>query len=141
MQRLPVEVAERIITNLSDKDLFIGSSVCRVWWQIVRQEAYKRWKKYACRIGDIYKEIQAIREREQKEEIEWQEASYAVEKLNNCMGTFTGNQVYIINKMLKYEMIVDPQEREIIKYTSSEFNWGGDPWRFDWEWNEWTQQE
>ncbi|PKY61127.1 hypothetical protein RhiirA4_485697 [Rhizophagus irregularis] len=122
MQRLPVEVAERIITNLSDKNLFIGSSVCRVWWQIVRQEAYKR-------------------EEERKGEIEWQKASYAVEELNNCMGTFAGNQVYIMNKMLKYEMIVDLQEREIIEYASSEFNWGGDPWRFDWEWNEWTQQE
>ncbi|PKY61126.1 hypothetical protein RhiirA4_485696 [Rhizophagus irregularis] len=141
MQRLPVEVAERIITNLSDKNLFIGSSVCRVWWQIVRQEAYKRWKKYACRIGDIYREIQAVREEERKGEIEWQKASYAVEELNNCMGTFAGNQVYIMNKMLKYEMIVDLQEREIIEYASSEFNWGGDPWRFDWEWNEWTQQE
>jgi len=30
MQRIPVEVAERIIANLSDEDLFIGSSVCRV---------------------------------------------------------------------------------------------------------------
>ena len=66
MQRIPVEVAERIIANLSDKDLFIGSSVCRAWWQIVRQEAYKRWKEYACRIGDIYREIQAVREEKRK---------------------------------------------------------------------------
>ncbi|RGB38307.1 hypothetical protein C1646_755822 [Rhizophagus diaphanus] len=98
MQQVPVEVAERIITNLSDEDLFIGNS-----------------------------EIQAIREREQNEEIEWQEASYAVEELNNYMGVFTRNQVYIMNKMLKYEMIVDSQKREIIEYASSKFNWEGNP--------------
>ena len=141
MQRVPVEVAERIITNLSDGDLFIGSSVCRVWWQIVRQEAYKRWKKYACWIGDIYKEIQAIKEREQKEEISWLEADYAVEDLNNWMDVHTENQLYIMKKMLKYEMIVDPQEREIIEYASSKHRWGGNPWGFNWEWDEWTQQE
>ncbi|RGB30394.1 hypothetical protein C1646_671740 [Rhizophagus diaphanus] len=102
-----IVVSAKLEDILNNEDLFIGSSVCRVWWQIVHQEAYKRWKKYACKIGDIYKEIQAIREQEQNEEIEWQEASYAVEELNNCMDVFTGNQVYIMNKMLKYEMIVD----------------------------------
>ena len=140
MQRLSVEVAERIITNLSDEDLFIGSSVCRVWWQIVRQEAYKRWKEYACRIGDIYREIQAVREEKRKGEIDWQEASDAIEDLNDWMDDLTEYQIYIMNEMHKYKMIVDPQEREIVEYASNEFNWRENPWEFDWEWNEWTQQ-
>lgn len=141
MQQVPVEVAERIIANLSDKDLFIGSSVCRMWWQIVRQEAYKRWKEYACRIGDIYREIQAVREEELKGEIDWLDAEFEVESLINWMDIFTGDQVNIMEKMLRYGMVIDLQEREIIEHTSSEYNWGGDPWGFDWEWNEWTQQE
>jgi hypothetical protein len=141
MQRVPVEVAERIIAKLSDEDLFIGSSVCRVWWQVVRQEAYKRWKEYACRIGDIYREIQAIREEELKGEIDWLDAEYKVESLINWMDVFTEDQVNIMKKMLRYGMVVDLQEKEIIEHASSEYNWGGNPWRFDWEWNEWTQQE
>ena len=140
MQRIPVEVAERIIANLSDEDLFIESSVCRVWWQIVRQEAYKRWKEYACRIGDIYREIQAVREEKRKGEIDWQEASDAIEDLNDWMDDLTEYQIYIMNEMHKYKMIVDPQEREIVEYASNEFNWRENPWEFDWEWNEWTQQ-
>lgn len=140
MQRIPVEVAERIIANLSDEDLFIGSSVCRVWWQIVRQEAYKRWKEHACRIGDTYREIQAIREEKQKGEIDWQEAIYAIEDLIDWMDVLTEYQIYIMNEMHKYKMIVDPQERKIVEYASNEFNWRENPWEFDWEWNEWTQQ-
>lgn len=139
MQQVPVEIAEQIIANLSDKDLFIGSSVCRMWWQI--QEAYKRWKEYACRIGDIYREIQAVREEELKGEIDWLDAEFEVESLINWMDIFTGDQVNIMEKMLRYGMVIDLQEREIIEHTSSEYNWGGDPWGFDWEWNEWTQQE
>ena len=83
MQRVPVEVAERIIVNLSDEDLFIGSSVCRTWWQIVRQEAYKRWKKYACCIEEIHKEMQDVREEEEKGELGWSEADYEIEQLRN----------------------------------------------------------
>ncbi|RGB22221.1 hypothetical protein C1646_776454 [Rhizophagus diaphanus] len=108
MQRIPVEVAERIIANFSDEDLFIGSSVYRVWWQIVRQEAYKRWKEYAYKIGDIYREIQA-------------------------MDLFTIDQIRIMEDMLKNGMIVDSQEEEIIRHAISENNWG---WKFEWEWND-----
>jgi len=138
MQRVPVEVAERIIAKLSDKDLFIGSSVCRVWWQVVRQEAYKRWKEYACRIGDMYRKIQEV---ELKDEIDWIDAEYELENLDYLMDVFTKDQVNIMKKMLRYGMVVDLQEKEIIEHVSSEYNWGGNPWRFNWEWNEWTQQE
>ncbi|UZO02963.1 uncharacterized protein OCT59_023376 [Rhizophagus irregularis] len=34
-----------------------------------------------------------------------------------------------------------PQERETIEHALSEHRWGGDPWRLDWKWNDWTQQE
>ena len=140
MQRIPVEVAERIIANLSDEDLFIGSSVCRVWWQIVRQEAYKRWKEYAYKIGDIYREIQAVREEERKGEIDWLDAEYDIETLIDWMDLFTIDQIRIMEDMLKNGMIVDSQEEEIIRHAISENNWGGNPWGFEWEWNEHIQQ-
>lgn len=130
MQRIPVEVAERIIANLSDEDLFIGSSVCRVWWQIVRQEAYKRWKEYAYKIGDIYREIQAVREEERKGEIDWLDAEYDIETLIDWMDLFTIDQIRIMEDMLKNGMIVDSQEEEIIRHAISENNWGGNPWGF-----------
>ncbi|EXX64452.1 uncharacterized protein OCT59_026275 [Rhizophagus irregularis] len=57
------------------------------------------------------------------------------------MDRLTENQLYIMEKMLKNGMVVDPQERQIIEYALSEQRWGGNPWRLDWEWNEWTQQE
>ncbi|GBC32540.1 uncharacterized protein OCT59_006917 [Rhizophagus irregularis] len=53
----------------------------------------------------------------------------------------TENQLYIMEKMLRNEMVVNPQERETIEYALSEHRWGGDPWGLNWEWNEWTQQE
>jgi hypothetical protein len=124
MQRVPVEVAEQIIAKLSDEDLFIGSSVCRVWWQVVRQEAYKRWKEYACRIGDIYREIQAIREEELKDEINWLDAEYELDILDYWMDAL----INIMKKMLRYGMIIDLQEKKIIEHASSEYNWEGDPW-------------
>ncbi|PKK40813.1 hypothetical protein RhiirC2_805302, partial [Rhizophagus irregularis] len=83
LDRLPVEIVERIVTKIPDTDLIAASKVDSVWWQEVRHEAYKRWKIYATIIGNIYREIQAIRKREEKEEIEWLEAEYAVEDLNN----------------------------------------------------------
>ena len=111
-----------------------------MWWQIVRREAYKRWKEHACRIGDTYREIQAVREEKRKGEIDWQEAIYAIEDLIDWMDVLTEYQIYIMNEMHKYKMIVDPQERKIVEYASNEFNWRENPWKFDWEWNEWTQQ-
>ncbi|CAB4420168.1 unnamed protein product [Rhizophagus irregularis] len=93
MQRIPVEVAERIIANLSDKDLFIGSS-----------------------IGDIYREIQAVREEERKGEIDWLDAEYDIETLIDWMDLFTLDQIRIMEDMLKNGMIVDSQEEEIIRH-------------------------
>ncbi|RGB31189.1 hypothetical protein C1646_764352 [Rhizophagus diaphanus] len=85
-------------------------------WQIVHQEAYKRWKKYACRIGDIYKEIQAIEEQEQNKEIEWQEVNYAVEELNNYPPRIIEEEIHKIQEsestVAKGESIIKEGEQE-----------------------------
>ncbi|GBC44019.2 uncharacterized protein OCT59_014783 [Rhizophagus irregularis] len=40
----------------------------------------------------------------------------------------TEDQLYIMEKMLRNGMVVDPQERETIEHALSEHKWGGDPW-------------
>ncbi|GET50434.1 hypothetical protein GLOIN_2v1845245 [Rhizophagus irregularis DAOM 181602=DAOM 197198] len=96
LDRLPVEIVERIVAKIPDTDLIAASKVDRVWWQEVRREAYKRWKNYATTIG-------------------W------IDRL-------TEDQLYIMEKMLRNGMVVDPQERETIEHALSEHRWGGDPW-------------
>ncbi|GET62298.1 hypothetical protein GLOIN_2v1882943 [Rhizophagus irregularis DAOM 181602=DAOM 197198] len=91
-----LEIVERIVAKIPDTDLIAVSKVDRVWWQEVRQEAYKRWKNYATTIG-------------------W------IDRL-------TEDQLYIMEKMLRNGMVVDPQERETIEHALSEHRWGGDPW-------------
>ncbi|CAB4421998.1 unnamed protein product [Rhizophagus irregularis] len=118
LDRLPVEIVERIVAKIPDTDLIAASKVDSVWWQEVHQEAYKRWKNYATAIG-IYTGKSGLSESDR----------------------LTEDQLYIMEKMLRNRMVVDPQERETIEYALSESRWGGDPWGLDWEWNEWTQQE
>ena len=131
LDRLPVELVEYIVAKLPDVDLMAVSKVDRVWWQEVRQGAYKRWKKYTCWIEEVHKEIQAVREQEERGEIEWLEAEYAVEDLINYKDVHTENQLNIMEKMLKNGMIVDPQERETIEHALSESRWGCNPWRLN----------
>ncbi|UZO00296.1 uncharacterized protein OCT59_001548 [Rhizophagus irregularis] len=88
LDRLPVEIVERIVAKIPDTDLIAASKVDRVWWQEVRREAYKRW-----------------------------------------INRLTEDQLYIMEKMLRNGMVVDPQERETIEHALSEQRWGGDPWR------------
>ncbi|RGB22359.1 hypothetical protein C1646_776207 [Rhizophagus diaphanus] len=90
-----------------DEDLFIGSTVCQMWWQIVRREVYKRWKNYATTIGSV----QALGKPFEKENIDWITFEY----------------------MLRNGMVIDFQERQIIEYALSEHKWGGDPWGLDWK--------
>jgi hypothetical protein len=40
----------------------------------------------------------------------------------------TKDQLYIMEKMLRNGMVMDPQERETIEHALSEQKWGGDPW-------------
>ncbi|PKC57427.1 hypothetical protein RhiirA1_472509 [Rhizophagus irregularis] len=121
LDRLPVEIVERIVAKIPDTDLIAASKVDSVWWQEVRQEAYKRWKIYATIIGNMY----------------W-ESELSESRWIDCL---TENQLYIMEKMLRNGMVVDPQERETIECALSKQRWGGDPWGLNWEWNEWTQQE
>ncbi|CAB4419569.1 unnamed protein product [Rhizophagus irregularis] len=141
LDRLPVEIVERIVAKIPDTDLIAASKVDSVWWQEVRQEAYKRWKNYATEIGNIYWEIRALRERFEKDDIEWMTFEDVNDSYKNWIDRLTEDQLYIMAKMLRNGMVIDPQERETIEYALSEQRWGGDPWGLDWEWNEWTQQE
>ncbi|GET54099.1 hypothetical protein GLOIN_2v1480149 [Rhizophagus irregularis DAOM 181602=DAOM 197198] len=96
-----------------------------------------RWKNYATTIGHV----QALGKPFEKGNIDW----ISFEDVNNFykrwIDRLTENQLYIMEKMLRNGMVVDPQERETIEHALSEHRWGGDPWRLDWKWNDWTQQE
>ncbi|GBC52882.2 uncharacterized protein OCT59_028564 [Rhizophagus irregularis] len=141
LDRLPVEIVERIVAKIPDTDLIAVSKVDRVWWQEVRQEAYKRWKDYATAIGNIYWEIQALGKWFEKGDIEWITFEDVNDSYKNWINCLTEDQLYIMEKMLRNGMVVDLQERETIEYALSKQRCGGDPWGLDWEWNEWTQQE
>ncbi|GET62273.1 uncharacterized protein OCT59_007633 [Rhizophagus irregularis] len=128
LDRLPVEIVERIVAKIPDTDLIAASKVDRVWWQEVRREAYKRWKNYATTIGDVYWEIQALGKRFEKGDIEWMTFEDVNNFYKNWIDRLTEDQLYIMEKMLRNGMVVDPQERETIEYALSEQRWGGDPW-------------
>ena len=49
----------------------------------------------------------------------------------NWIDRLTEDQLYIMEKMLRNGMVIDPQERETIEYALSEQRWGGDPWGLD----------
>ncbi|GBC31798.2 hypothetical protein GLOIN_2v1791555 [Rhizophagus irregularis DAOM 181602=DAOM 197198] len=99
LDRLPVEKVERIVTKIPDTDLIAASKVDSVWWQEVRQEAYKRWKNYATTIGHV----QALGKPFEKGNIDW----ITFEDEWDGRG---------------------PQKRETIEYALSEQRWEGDPW-------------
>ncbi|UZO14772.1 uncharacterized protein OCT59_006217 [Rhizophagus irregularis] len=75
LDRLPVEIVERIVAKIPDTDLIAASKVDSVWWR-------------------------------------------------GGMG-----------------LLCEPPGKEHWKDALSEHRWGGDPWRLDWKWNDWTQQE
>ncbi|UZO00767.1 uncharacterized protein OCT59_011886 [Rhizophagus irregularis] len=80
LDRLPVEIVERIVAKIPDTDLIAASKVDRV-------HGGGKW-----------------------------------------INRLTEDQLYIMEKMLRNGMVVDPQERETIEYALSEQRWGGDPW-------------
>ncbi|GET55806.1 hypothetical protein GLOIN_2v1783661 [Rhizophagus irregularis DAOM 181602=DAOM 197198] len=129
LDRLPVEIVERIVAKIPDTDLIAASKVDRVWWQEVRREAYKRWKNYATTIGDVYCEIRALGKHYIKREIDWITFEDVNDLYKRWINRLTEDQLYIMEKMLRNGMVVDPQERETIEHALSEQRWGGDPWR------------
>ena len=125
LDRLPVEIVERIVTKIPDTDLIAASKVDSVWWQEVRREAYKRWKFYATTIGDIYWGIQSLGEEFQKGDIDRIKYESVLDLYIRWMDRLTEDRLYIMEKMLRNGMIVDPQERETIEYALKERNpWG-----------------
>ncbi|PKC01719.1 hypothetical protein RhiirA5_426259 [Rhizophagus irregularis] len=80
LDRLPVEIVERIVTKIPDTDLIAASKVDSVWWQEVRREAYKRWKIYATTIGNMYWEIRALRNQYGEGNIKGADKFYTVRK-------------------------------------------------------------
>jgi hypothetical protein len=51
---LPVEMLEQIVANLTDKALFTSCKAGKLWFLMVKYEAYKRWKRYMAEIGKIH---------------------------------------------------------------------------------------
>ncbi|CAB4436921.1 unnamed protein product [Rhizophagus irregularis] len=58
----------------------------------------------------------------------WQEYESVNDIFIKWMDRLTKDRLYIMEKMLRNEMVVDPQERETIESALSEHRWGGDPW-------------
>ena len=133
LDRLPVEIVERIVAKIPDTDLIAVSKVDSVWSQEIRREAYKRWKFYATTIGDIYWGIQSLGEEFQKGDIDRIKYESVLDLYIRWMDRLTEDRLYIMEKMLRNGMVIDPQERETIEYALSEQRWGGDPWGLDWE--------
>ncbi|CAB4377030.1 unnamed protein product [Rhizophagus irregularis] len=128
LDRLPVEIVECIVAKIPDTDLIAASKVDSVWWQEVRQEAYKRWKNYATTIRNMYWEIRALGNQYGEGDIDWITFEDVNDLYKRWIDRLTEDQLYIMKKMLRNGMVVDPQERETIEYALSEHRWGGDPW-------------
>ncbi|GBC11503.2 hypothetical protein GLOIN_2v1783876 [Rhizophagus irregularis DAOM 181602=DAOM 197198] len=124
LDRLPVEIVKRIVAKIPDTDLIAVSKVDRVWWQEVRQEAYKRWKNYATMIGYV----RALGKPFEKGNVDWITFEDVNDFYKRWIDRLTEDQLYIMEKMLRNGMVVDPQERETIEHALSEHRWGGDPW-------------
>ncbi|GBC32156.2 hypothetical protein GLOIN_2v1783876 [Rhizophagus irregularis DAOM 181602=DAOM 197198] len=120
LDRLPVEIVERIVAKIPDTDLIAASKVDSVWWQEVRQEAYKRWKNYATTIGHV----QALGKPFEKGNIDWISFEDVNDFYKRWIDRLTEDQLYIIEKMLRNGMVVNPQERETIEHALSEHRWG-----------------
>ncbi|GET51554.1 hypothetical protein GLOIN_2v1781353 [Rhizophagus irregularis DAOM 181602=DAOM 197198] len=88
-------------------------------WQEVRQEAYKRWKNYATTIGHV----QALGKLFEKGNIDWISFEDVNDFYKRWIDCLTEDQLYIMEKMLRNGMVVDPQEKETIKQCC------------DWDWN------
>ncbi|UZO18714.1 uncharacterized protein OCT59_010026 [Rhizophagus irregularis] len=84
LDRLPVEIVERIVAKIPDTDLIAVRNVDWITFEDVN-DFYKRW----------------------------------IDRL-------TEDQLYIMEKMLRNGMVVDPK-RETIEHALSEYRWGGDP--------------
>ncbi|GBC35457.1 uncharacterized protein OCT59_004755 [Rhizophagus irregularis] len=96
LDRLPVEIVERIVAKIPDTDLIAVSK--------------------------------ALGKRFEKGDIEWMTFEDVNNFYKNWIDRLTEDQLYIMEKMLRNGMVVDPQERETIEYALSEQRWGGDPW-------------
>ncbi|CAB4395515.1 unnamed protein product [Rhizophagus irregularis] len=123
-----LEIVECIVAKIPDTDLIAASKVDSVWWQEVRQEAYKRWKNYATTIRNMYWEIRALGNQYGEGDIDWITFEDVNDLYKRWIDRLTEDQLYIMEKMLRNGMVVDTQERETIEYALSEHRWGGDPW-------------
>ncbi|GBC49305.2 hypothetical protein GLOIN_2v1878852 [Rhizophagus irregularis DAOM 181602=DAOM 197198] len=79
-------------------------------------------------IGDVYCEIRALGKHYIKRKIDWITFEDVNDFYKRWIDRLTEDQLYIMEKMLRNGMVVDPQERETIEYALSEQRWGGDPW-------------
>ena len=136
MNTLPIELIEQIISNLPATSL---SNIChtnKTLYILSRIELYKRWRECAIQFGKIYYEDLDLNKDYEKGKLKW--AKYDELSCYNAIQQhiITMEQVTIMKIMLENKMIVDPQELEIFRYCTSEWNWAGTPliWGFDWEW-------
>ncbi|UZO15027.1 uncharacterized protein OCT59_006465 [Rhizophagus irregularis] len=109
LDRLPVEIVERIVAKIPDTDLIAASKVDRMWWQEVRRKAYKRWKNYATTIRDVYCEIRALGKHYVKREIDWITFEDVNDLYKRWINRLTEDQLYIMEKMLRNGMVVTPK--------------------------------
>ena len=136
MNTLPIELVEQIISNLPTPSL---SNIChtnKALYILSRIELYKRWKKYAIKFGKLYYEELDLDK--QYEEGKLNQFEYNELICQNALkqSSIIKKQISVMKIMLNNKMITDPQEKEICRYCTSEWNWFETPiiWELDWKW-------
>ncbi|GET52506.1 hypothetical protein GLOIN_2v1783876 [Rhizophagus irregularis DAOM 181602=DAOM 197198] len=93
LDRLPVEIVERIVAKIPDTDLIAASKVDSVWWQ----EGYN-----ATTIGHV----QALGKPFEKGNIDWISFEDVNDFYKRWIDRLTEDQLYIMEKMLRNGMAI-----------------------------------
>ena len=145
MNTVLIEVLEQIITYLPTEDLFSLCHTNRTLFKLTCHEAYKRWKQYAIKYGELFWEEQDL-DKFSKELPESPESAIIYDKLNTNLDNqkaIAEEQLIIMRKMKNHSMIVDEQEKEIIDYCTNMRVYSISPWGLNWSWDyeEWSEYD
>src|SRR5205814_8264013 len=101
MNTLPFEILEQIIAYLPTEDLFSLCHTDRTLFKLVRHEAYKRWKQWAIKYGELFWEDQDLSKiwRESQRNNGSIELDIAYMKLNTNLKRSADEQMYIMDQM------------------------------------------
>ena len=141
MNAVPFEVLEQIIAHLPTDDLFSLCHTDRTLFKLVRHEAYKRWKQWAIKYGELFwadQELDKICSELERNNghlsYEWTTAYKKLCANLTNLKRSADEQMYIMEKMRRHGMIVDDHEKGIVDYCLIVKRWTSDPWELNWSW-------